>query len=109
MAYNENLSLRIQELLADQPALEGKKLFGGIGFMLQGNMACGVNKDDLVVRVGPEGYEQAVIRPYTRPFDITGKPMKGWVLVGPVGYSDDDDLVAWVEEGVTFALSLPAK
>ena len=109
MAYNENLSLRIQELLVDQPALEGKKLFGGIGFMLQGNMACGVNKDDLVVRVGPEGYEQAVIRPYTRPFDITGKPLKGWFLVGPVGYSDDDDLVAWVEEGVTFALSLPAK
>ena len=109
MAYNESLSLRIHELLTDQPGLVEKKMFGGIGFMLQGNMACGVNKDDLVVRVGPEGYGQAVIRPHARPFDITGRPMKGWVMVGPAGYSADEDLLAWVEQGVTFALSLPAK
>ncbi len=109
MAYNENLTHRINKLLADQPALVEKKMFGGIGFLLQGNMACGVNKDDLIVRVGPEGYEQAVIRPHVRPFDMTGRPMKGWILVGPAGYSSHEDLSAWVEQGVSFALSLPAK
>jgi hypothetical protein len=72
-------------------------------------MACGVNKDDLIVRVGPEGYGEAVIRPYTRPFDMTGRPMKGWVMVASGGYESDEDLQAWVMEGVEFARSLPTK
>ena len=109
MAYNEKLSQRIHERLADQTGLVEKKMFGGIGFMLRGNMACGVNKDDLIVRVGPERYGQAVIQPHARPFDFTGRPMKGWVMVGPAGYSADEDLRAWIELGVNFALSLPPK
>jgi hypothetical protein len=109
MTYNKNLSLRINKLLAENPALVEKKMFGGVGYLLQGNMACGVNKDDLIVRIGPESYGQAVIRPHVRPFDITGRPMKGWILVSPAGYNADEDLSAWVEQGVSFALSLPAK
>jgi TfoX/Sxy family transcriptional regulator of competence genes len=109
MAFNAGLAQRIRELLADQPGLIEKKMFGGVGFMLQGNMACGVNKNDLIVRVGPEKYEAAVIRPQARPFDFTGRPMKGWVMIDPEGYNDDDDLKAWVADGVNFALSLPPK
>ena len=109
MAYDEGLAHRIQELLSEQPGLVEKKMFGGVGFMLQGNMACGVNKEDLIVRVGPERYEEAVGRPYARPFDFTGRPMKGWVMVSAEGYETDDALKAWVQEGVEFALSLPPK
>ncbi len=109
MAYNEALAVRLRQLLDDQPKLIEKKMFGGVGFMLRGNMACGVNKDDLIVRVGPDNYETAVIRPSARPFDFTGRPMKGWVIVKPAGYAADDDLQSWVEEGVEFALSLPPK
>ena len=77
--------------------------------MLRGNMACGVNKDDLIVRVGPARYEEALAQPHTRVFDMTGRPMKGWIVVTPDGYESDDDLKDWVQQGVDFALSLPAK
>jgi TfoX/Sxy family transcriptional regulator of competence genes len=86
-----------------------KKMFGGIGYMLQGNMACGVNQDTLIVRVGPDLYEEALSRPHTRVFDMTGRPMKGWVVVAPEGIEEDDDLDQWIQQGVDFALSLPAK
>ncbi|MGD2047943.1 MAG: TfoX/Sxy family protein [Chloroflexota bacterium] len=109
MAYDEGLAQRIRETLGDRPGLEEKKMFGGVGFMLYGNMACGVNKEDLIVRVGPEKYEDAVIRPHARPFDFTGRPMKGWVMVGPEGYASEEGLQGWVAEGVEFALSLPRK
>lgn len=109
MAYDEGLAQRIHELLGDRPELVEKKMFGGVGFMLQGNMACGVNQDDLIVRVGPDKYETAVIRPHAKPFDFTGRPMKGWVMVSPEGYASDPDLKDWVAQGVEFALSLPPK
>ena len=109
MAYDEGLAQRIRETLGDRPGLVEKKMFGGVGFMLQGNMACGVNKEDLIVRVGPEYYASAVIRPHARPFDFTGRPMKGWVMVSPDGTTSESDLKAWVQEGVEFALSLPPK
>ena len=109
MAYNENLAQKVQELMNDLPGFNAKKMFGGVGFMLQGNMACGVNKDDLVVRVGPQRYDEAMSKPFTRLFDITGRPMKGWVMVDPKGFASDDDLKYWVQLGVDFALSLPPK
>ena len=109
MTYDEGLAERILDELKDQPGLVEKNMFGGVGFMLHGNMACGVNKDDLIVRVGPENYEDLVTRPHTRPFDFTGKPMKGWVLVSADGYEADGDLDEWVNLGVTFALSLAPK
>ena len=109
MAYDEGLAQRIRELLPGDKSLVEKKMFGGVGFNLQGNMACGVNKDDLIIRVGPDGYDEAVVRPNARPFDFTGKPMKGWIMVGPEGYESDQDLQVWVEQGIVFALSLPPK
>ncbi|UCC51246.1 MAG: TfoX/Sxy family protein [Anaerolineaceae bacterium] len=109
MAYDEGLAQRVRDIMIDEPGLVEKKMFGGVGFMLDGNMACGVNKEDLIVRVGPENYDQAVIQPHTRPFDITGRPMKGWVMVAPAGVTADEDLQAWVNRGINFARTLPPK
>ena len=109
MAYDEGLAQRIREVLGDQPGLVEKKMFGGVGFMVQGNMACGVNKEDLIVRVGPARYEGALAEAHTRPFDMTGRPMTGWVVVTADGYASDADLTRWVQEGLAFALTLPAK
>lgn len=109
MAYDEGLTRRIRELLADRDGLVEKKMFGGVGFMLHGNMACGVHKDMLIVRVGPGGYEAAMAKPHTRPFDITGRAMRGWVMVSADGCAEDEALEAWVNRGINFALSLPSK
>lgn len=109
MAYDEALAQRTRRILAGLPGLTEKRMFGGIGFMLHGNMACGVNRDDLIVRVGRQRYEQALARPGARPFDMTGRPMRGWVAVGPDGHGSDDQLQAWVQQGVDFALTLPPK
>lgn len=109
MAYDEGLTQRVREILAEEPGLVEKKMFGGVGFMLDGNMACGVNKDDLIVRVGPDLYGQLVMQPHARPFDITGRPMKGWVMVAPAGYDSETDLQDWVTRGVAFARTLPPK
>ena len=109
MAYDEGLTQRIEDVLGDRPDLVAKKMFGGIGFLLRGNMACGVNKDHLVVRVGPDRYEAALAQPHVKEFDITGRSMKGWVIVEPPGYESDEDLQDWVQQGFDFALSLPPK
>ena len=109
MAYDEGLAQRVREVLGDRPGLVEKKMFGGIGFMVRGNMACGVQTDRLIVRVGPERYEEAMGDPHTVPFDMTGRPMRGWVMVVADGYASDDDLRDWVQQGVDFALTLPLK
>jgi TfoX/Sxy family transcriptional regulator of competence genes len=109
MAYDEGLIQRIREFLADQSTLDERKMFGGIAFMVQGNMACGVLNDALIARVGPEQYREALENPYTSPFDITGRAMKGWVMVGPGGYESEDGLRSWIRRGVDFALTLPPK
>ena len=109
MAYDEELAQRVRHVLADQQGLVEKKMFGGVGYMIRGNMACGVNKDKLIVRVGPQGHEAAMARPNTLPFDITGKAMKGWVMVSAEGIAREAEIRAWVLEGVEFSLTLPAK
>lgn len=109
MAYDELLAARVEALLSDQPDLVSKKMFGGVGFLLHGNMACGVHKDSLIVRVGSENYEAALGEPHTRIFDITGRPMSGWVMVSAGGYQSNQELQKWVHRGVSFALSLPPK
>ena len=109
MAFDEGLAQRIRESLGRQPGLVEKKMFGGVGFILQGNMACGVNKDDLILRVGPQRYEELLADPEARPFDFTGRPMKGWLMIGPDGYESDDALTRWLNLGIDFALSLPPK
>ena len=109
MAYDEGLAQRLREVLGDRPDMVEKKMFGGVGVMLDGNMACGVHGDRLIVRVGPERYETALSMPHAGEFDITGRPMRGWITVGPGGYDSDDELAGWVQQGVDFALTLPPK
>ena len=84
-------------------------MFGGLTFMLQGNMCCGVAGERLMVRVGPEKYDQALGQKHAQLMDFTGRPMKGFVFVGSEGLASDGELETWVQRGVDFALSLPAK
>lgn len=109
MAYDEELEARIAAALAGQPGLVSKMMFGGVAFLVQGNMACGVHKDMLMVRVGPDAYDQAMQESNTRQFDLTGRVMKGWVTVDPEGISKQADLERWVQAGLEFALTLPPK
>ena len=108
MAYNLNLAERIRSELSGVPFIE-KKMFGGVGFLLNGNMACGVNKDNLIVRVDPEKQAEFLEKPHAKRFDLTGRPMKGWLMVEPKGYEAPEQLAAWIKEGVEVALALPAK
>lgn len=109
MAYDEGLAQRVRELLEEKPGFVEKKMFGGICFLLRGNMACGIINEDLIVRVGSEKYEASLKLPHTREFNITGKPMKGWVMVSWEGHETDKDLFKWIQQGAHYALSLPSK
>jgi len=108
MAYNLKLAERIRSELDGMPFVE-KKMFGGIGFLLNGNMTCGVNKDNLIVRIDPEKQNALLKKPHAKPFDLTGRPMKGWMLVEADGVKSDKQLSAWVKEGVEFASTLAPK
>ncbi len=108
MAYDEALAERIRQILAGEPTTE-RKMFGGIAFMVCGNMLVGVTRDDLMVRVGAAAHEDSLARPHARPMDFTGRPMKGMVYVGPEGYASDADLREWVERGLSHARTLPTK
>lgn len=96
-------------VLKSERHLDEKKMFGGLCFLLNGNMACGILKNALIVRVGPDKYNEALQLPHARQFDITGRPMKGWVMVPAEGLTSHNDLSAWVERGVSFASTLPVK
>ena len=110
MAYDERLAERIRRVLAKHRAVTEKKMFGGIAFMLRGHMCCGILKDNLVVRVGPERYQEALVRPHARPMEFfPHHPKKGFVFVGPGGYRTEKTLADWVRRGVQFTLGLPAK
>ena len=109
MAYDESLAERLRQRLARKKGVTEKKMFGGIGFLLNGNMCVGIWKDSLIARIDPAKYEQALQEPFVREFDITGRPMKGWVLVDPVGIADDDQLGDWVQRATRYVGGLPAK
>lgn len=109
MGYDQGLAEKVRDLLEGKPGFSEKKMFGGVCFLIRGNMACGILNDDLIVRVGPQKYKDSLKLPNTRQFDITGKPMKGWVMVSSQGHRTKEKLAFWVEQGVTFALTLPAK
>jgi TfoX/Sxy family transcriptional regulator of competence genes len=107
MAYNEELVEKVRELLHESDGLTEKQMFGGLAFMLNGNMACGVVGEELMVRVGPDNYQEALGERYTRPMDYTGRPLKGMVYVEEDAIAADLD--EWVNRGVEFAGSLPPK
>ena len=109
MAFDEQLAERIRAVLHHRPAVTERRMFGGIAFMVGGNMACGVIRDDLMVRVGQDAHEEAIARPHARPMDFVGRPMRGMVYVAPAGVAEDAELARWVEAGAAFAASLPAK
>ena len=109
MAYDEALADRVREVVSLRPGLSERRMFGGIAFMVGGNMACGVLGDEVIVRLGAEEGERALAEPHTRAFDFTGRPMRGFVVVGPEGTGDDGALAGWVDAGADFAASLPAK
>ncbi len=109
MTYDERLAERVRVVLADQVGVDERKMFGGLSFMLRGNMACGVVNDTLMVRVGPEAYEASLARSHARPMDFTGRPMRGMVFVDAAGIRTKRTLAPWVKRGVAFAGSLPAK
>ncbi|MCA9719508.1 MAG: TfoX/Sxy family protein [Myxococcales bacterium] len=112
MAYDEELAERTRRALA-RPELESdlteKKMFGGLAFLINGNMACGIVRDEMMIRVGPEHHDEALAQPYARPMDFTGRPLKGFVYVDSQGTETDDALTGWIERGVEFARTLPAK
>ena len=109
MACDEGLARRVAGALSGLDGVVEKKMFGGLAFMVKGNMALGVHKDRLMVRVGPEGYEEALGRPHCQAMDVTGRPMRGFVMVRPEGLCSDEGLWEWVRAGIEFALSLPEK
>jgi TfoX/Sxy family transcriptional regulator of competence genes len=109
MAYDEKLADRIRDQLASRSDVTERKMFGGIAFMVGGNMACGVLGEDLIVRLGDEDGERALAEDGVRPFDFTGKPMRNIVYVSPERTSDDDGLSEWIDAGAEFASSLPPK
>ena len=109
MPYNEVLAQRVRATLAEHDAVDEKKMFGGLTFMLNGNMCCGIIRDDLMVRVGPDTYADALAQPHVRWLDFTGRPMRGIVVVAAAGLESDVDLETWVQRGVAFVNGLPAK
>jgi hypothetical protein len=107
MAFDEKLAARIRGQLGKKKGLTEKRMFGGLGFLLNGNIACAVRKDEMLVRVVPEQTDKALERKHTRLFGA--RPMKGWILVAPDGLKTDKALAKWVETGVDYAATLPPK
>ena len=107
MSYDEKLVERVRKFLPK--AIEEKKMFGGLSFLFHGKMFCGILKDDLVVRINKNDYEKFVSKPYVRPMDFTGKPMKGFLYVSSGGYKEDKELKEWIEVGFRYVLSLNEK
>lgn len=109
MAFDEGLAERVRDLTGDDGRVRERKMFGGLAFLYDGNMACGIVGDELMVRVGPGGWADALTQPHTREMDFTGKSMKGMVYVAVEGFAEDEDLRSWVDRGMTFARTFPAK
>lgn len=109
MAYSEELAERVREIVSRKKGIEEKKMFGGVGFLLNGNMLVGVWKEFLIVRLGPDNDDKALKEKFVIPFDITGKPMKGWLMVVPDGVEDDGNLKKWIQRSMKFVEKLPAK
>lgn len=109
MPYDETLATRVRGYLGGRPTVVEKKMFGGLSFMLGGNLCVGILEDTLIARVGPDQYEDALEQPHAGPFDFTGRPMRGWVRVQPEGIDFEKDLEDWVDRALEFVETLPKK
>lgn len=109
MPFDERLADRIRPLLVGPYSVTEKKMFGGLAFMVNGYMCCGVTGRNLVIRTGPDALKEALSRPYARPMDFTGTPMKGFIYVAPEGCRNKGDLKAWLQRGLDFVLSQAPK
>lgn len=109
MTYSEELANRFRSLLKGKYAITERKMFGGLCFMINGHMFAGIIKDNLVVRVGREEYEDALVKPNVKPMDFTGRPLRGFVCIEPEGYANKESLIEWIDRGIKFAASLPPK
>lgn len=109
MAFDEDLAARIRTALARKKGVEEKEMFGGLGFLLHGNMLVGVWKKSMIVRLGPDEGEAALLEPHVGEFDITGKAMKGWIMVSAEGVADDDTVKEWVQRAIKLVGKLPGK
>ncbi|HTX29336.1 MAG TPA: TfoX/Sxy family protein [Streptosporangiaceae bacterium] len=108
MAYDDALAQRVRDRMRDEPGVSEKKMFGGLGFLTAGNMTVGVHGDDLISRIDPESMDDALAEPGVRPFDMTGRPMRGWILVAGEGLADGD-LDRWIGEALRYVQTLPPK
>jgi hypothetical protein len=109
MAYDVELAERVERVLKGKRNVVCKKMFGGLGFMVRGNMCVGIWQQSLVARVGAEDYLDALAEPFTEEFDITGKPLTGWVMVNPEGLETEAALAEWIGRAMAFVKTLPAK
>jgi TfoX/Sxy family transcriptional regulator of competence genes len=109
MAYDEGITERLREVFENIAFSSERKMFGSLGFMVHGHMACGVINDQLMVRVGKEQYEAALSKSFVREMDFTGKALTGFVYVEPEGFESDEELEYWVGLSVEYVLTLPAK
>ena len=109
MPYDAGLAQRVRETLEEEPEFDEKKMFGGICFLLFGNMVCGIIRDELLVRVGAANYNEALKMPHTKKFDLTGKALTGWVMVVSEALDSDEELNDWVQKAVSFVRTLPPK
>ena len=109
MAYDEMLAGRVRGSLTGRSGIDERRMFGGLAFMLDGNMCCCVTEHGLMVRVGLDAYEDALAQPHAGVMDMTGRPMRGWVLVEFEGLASDASLAQWVAQGADFAATLPPK
>lgn len=109
MPYSKSLAARIRHELGARRGIAEKKMFGGVGFLLDGNMLVGIWHNSLIARLGPEQGALALEEPHVKPFDITGRAMNGWVMVEPEGIENDGQLCDWIERAIEFVGTLPAK
>ncbi len=109
MPFDPGLAQRLEDLIPPASGLIETRLFGGVGYLLQGNMCIGIYKDLLILRVGAATAKELLKDPHIRPMDITGRPMKGWVMVEPEGIEDDHDLTRYLNAAIQFVATLPPK
>lgn len=109
MAFDEGLAERIRNLVPKTIELDEKKMFGGLAFLYNGHMFCGLTQSDLMIRVGAEHYQAALSEPHAREMDFTGKPLKGFVYIDAEGISEDGDLLKWLNRGLAYVATLPPK